>query len=127
MSKQPGSFISLKAARRALLTIAIEAQEADPRLVVFIERLWRHCAERPRCYHLDKLTLPSTEMREFGDGADTKIDGRRRGYRFFRDRLPPDRARHAGEVSPPALPHLTGPIRRRRRGWQRRPPRCQGA
>ena len=87
MPKLPKPFISPNAAQKALLRIATDAQDADRRLVDFIEALWRYCAEHPRCYCLDSLCLPSEEMRNFGKGADSKIDGMRSAYQFFRDWL----------------------------------------
>jgi len=55
--------------------------------VDFIETLWRHCAEEPRRHCLDSLCLPSSTLRGFKNGADSKIDGMRSAYQFFRDWL----------------------------------------
>jgi hypothetical protein len=68
---------------KALLRIATDAQDADPRLVDFIEGLWRHCAEPRRCHCLESLTLSSEMLRGLKHGADTKLDGRRHAYQFF--------------------------------------------
>jgi len=71
------------AIRKALLRIATDAQDADPRLLDFIEGHWRHCAEPPRCHCLESLTLPSEDLRKISKGADTKLDGSRHAYQFF--------------------------------------------
>jgi len=87
MPTLPESFISPSAAHEALLRIATDAQDADRRLVDFVEMLWRHCAEEPRRHCLGSLCLPSSTLRDFKKGADSKLDGMRSAYQFFRDWL----------------------------------------